>query len=46
MGCAEVNRVESEGTTKTPKPMFAQIFTMGNSQVVRLPRDFASTWIG
>lgn len=40
MGREQVNRTESKGTTKTPKPTFARIFMTGNSQAVRLPREF------
>ena len=31
---------EGERSAKTPKPMFARVFMTGNSQAVRLPREF------
>lgn len=31
---------EGKRATKTPKPMFARVFMTGNSQAVRLPREF------
>lgn len=35
-----VSHAEREGTWKMPKPVFARIFRTGNSQAVRLPREF------
>ena len=36
----QVNRAESESTTKTPNSTFARLFTTGDSQAVRLPQEF------
>ena len=40
MGREQVNRAESESTTKKPNSTFARIFTTGDSQAVRLPQEF------
>ena len=40
MGREQVKRADGKGTTKIPKSTFARIFMTGNSQAVRLPREF------
>ena len=40
MGREQANRAERKGKAKTPKSMYARIFMTGNSQAVRLPREF------
>lgn len=40
MGRSKANSAESKVATRAPKPMFARVFMTGNSQAVRLPREF------
>ena len=40
MGREQAKRAHGKGTTKIPKSTFARIFMTGNSQAVRLPREF------
>lgn len=37
---SKANSVEGKASTKARKPMFARVFMTGNSQAVRLPREF------
>ena len=40
MGRERASSADGTGAAKTPKPMFARVFMTGNSQAVRLPREF------
>ena len=40
LGREQAKRAEGQGGTKVPKSAFARIFVTGNSQAVRLPREF------